>query len=279
MSRVDAAIGDPYRARVVHRSMVVDQPGMRPVVKLMFNLASEGNDFEAGVDIAFRASDVGEQTAAGGLRMYTVESVGKVPFEDTIDVTIYVRAHSDGPESSVARRLCALDQGEFVSLYGPFPYPFYTPTGSRSNMVLIGAGCGMVPFRWLARRLQARKLDWMGKVLMVEGSETGLEHLYLNQHGADLDQYFDQATQHAFDALKTRYSAMAFDGVQGRKANMAAFWRLLGMGSVYVYVAGYRAVAAALDDEMSRHLRLAGRWQETKSKLVSEGHWLEYLYD
>ena len=77
--------------------------------------------------------------------------------------------------------LLALAQGDSVPVFGPYRYPFYPPMGSRSNMVMIGAGCGMVPFRWLAHKVHGRGLDWMGKVLMLEGPETGLEQLYMNE--------------------------------------------------------------------------------------------------
>ena len=114
---------------------------------------------------------------------------------------------------------------------------------------------------------------------MLEGPQTGLEHLYMNEHGADQDQYFDAATQRAFDALKTRYSATALDRAESTTANMDALWRLMGQGSVFVYLAGYRGVAQAMDEAMAHHLRLSGRWQEAKAALVSAGHWLEFLYD
>jgi hypothetical protein len=144
---------------------------------------------------------------------------------------------------------------------------------------MIGAGCGMVPFRWLAHKIQGRKLDWMGKVLMLEGDESGVDRLYLNRPGIDQDQYFDNVTQRAFEALKTRYSATASDTLASPAANRDALWRLMGQGHVYVYLAGYRSIAEALDRAMSDHLRLPGRWEEAKADLVRSGHWLEFLYD
>jgi len=279
MSRPDAAIDDPIVARVVHRSAVVDQAGCRPVIKLMFNLLPHGRRFDAGTDIGFLMPGFAAEDVQHGLRRYSIESVGEVPFEESIDVTIYVRDHGLSDETGVAHQLTGLGLGDTVSVYGPFTYPFYPPMGSRSNMILIGAGCGMVPFRWLAHKVQERKLDWMGKVLMLEGPETGLENLYLNEPGEDQDQYFDAATQRAFEALKTRYSATALDHARSPTAHMDAMWRLMGQGGVYVYLAGYSSVAAAMDEAMSQHLRLPGRWHEAKIALVNDGHWLEYLYD
>jgi NAD(P)H-flavin reductase len=164
-------------------------------------------------------------------------------------------------------------------VFGPFPNPFYAPMGSRSNLIMIGAGTGMVPFRWLARKIQARRLDWMGKVLMLEGSETGIDELYLNRSLIDAGQYFDDTSRRAFEALKTRYSAVASDMAPDPAELRDALWRLMGQGSVYVYLAGYSDIAEALDQAMDAHLRLPGRWAEAKEALKRDGHWLEHLYE
>ena len=275
MSKADETVQEPIVAQVVHRSVVMENAAGRRVIKLMFNLLPQNRRFEAGSNIGFQAPAAGD----AGLRLYSIESVGKVPFEDSVDITIYVRDLDKTAGSGMAYQLARMQQGDTLPVYGPFPYPFYPPMGSRSNMILIGAGSGMVPFRWLAHKIQGRQLDWMGKVLMLEGPATGLENLYQNEQGRDQDQYFDGATQRAFDALKTRYSATALDRSGGMQAHMDALWRLMGQGGVYVYLAGYRSVAAAMDQAMADHLRLEGRWEEAKSALVRDGHWLEYLYD
>lgn len=279
MTSPEATIVEPLVARVVHRSVIVGQAGAGPVVKLMFNLMPQGRPFAAGSDVAFLPPGSDGDAGSGGLRRYTIEAVGAVPFEDSIDITIYACEHAGSRDDGVAHWLHTLAQGDTLELYGPFAYPFYPPSGSRSNMILIGAGCGMVPFRQLAHKVQERKLDWMGKVLMLEGPQTGLEHRYLNQQGIDEHQYFDAATYRAFEALKTRYSGTALDVAESREGNMDALWRLMGQGSVYVYLAGYRAVADAMDAAMAAHLRLSGRWQDAKAELLRTGHWQEFLYD
>jgi sulfite reductase alpha subunit-like flavoprotein len=274
MSKPVADYAEPLVAHLVHRSVLVEGPGLSPVLRLMLNVVPDGRRFEPGTDVGFQPPG---QADAAGLRHYTVDAVGEVPFEDSVDLTLHVRDHAN--PSSVAGMLAGLAQGDQVPLYGPFPYPFYAPMGSRSNMILIGAGCGMVPFRWLARKVQSRRLDWMGKVLMLHGERTGLEHLYQNDPDGDRDQFFDMVSYRAFEALKTRYSAAALDSTESIERNMEALWRLLGQGSVFVYLAGYRRAAAALDQAMSEHLRLSGRWLDAKADLVKGGHWLEHLYE
>lgn len=275
MTRSSEAPGEPINARVVHSSIISTQASNHPVTKLMLNLARGAATFSAGMEVAIAAPGA---AIPAGLRYFTVEEVGPVPFEDSVDITLYVRGHVGAAGTGMSSFLGMLPVNQEITLYGPFRYPFYPPSGSRSNLILIGAGAGVVPFRWLARKIHARGLDWMGKVLILEGEQTGMDHLYLNHPGINLDQYFDSQSQRAFDALKTRYSATMSDAEQGIEANMDAVWRLLGQPSVYVYRAGYRKIAEAMDAAMDEHLRMPGRWQEAREALIKAGHWQEVLY-
>lgn len=275
MTQPDISMQAPVKARVVHKSVAVSRAGADAVFKLMLNLDPQGQIFEPGVDVALTVEG---DAPAGGLRRYTVESVGEVPFEDSIDITLYVRQHAES-SNGVSAYLLSREPGDTVTIQGPFADPFYPPAGSRSNLIMVGAGLGVVPFRWLARKIQSRGLDWMGKVLMLEGTETGVENLYLNRLSLDEAQYFDEVSRRAFEALKTRYSAVASDAGGGASANRDALWRLMGQGQVYVYLAGYRHIAEAFDKSMEQHLRLPGRWSEAKAALKQTGHWREYLYD
>ena len=42
MHKPDATVDSPVVARVVHRSVIVDELGTMPVVKLMFNIDPQG---------------------------------------------------------------------------------------------------------------------------------------------------------------------------------------------------------------------------------------------
>ena len=59
MNKPDATVEGPIVARVVHRSVLFDQPGQRPVIKLMLNLAPQGRPFVSGADVGFAAPGVG----------------------------------------------------------------------------------------------------------------------------------------------------------------------------------------------------------------------------
>ncbi len=274
MNQPSGSVVNITTARVVQNSEVSPPGALHTVNKLMLNIMPNDEVYEPGMDVAFKRDGDG-----AGWHHYTVEQIGEVPFEGSIDLTLYIRQQDPAQSSGVSAWLCGLETGEQIEMSGPCRYPFYPPNGSRSNIIMIGAGAGMVPFRWLARKIQNRGLDWMGKVLMLNGAQTGLDEIYLNDSEKDLDQYFDHESFRAFEALKTRYSATAIGSKANVEAHAAALWQLLGQGSVYVYLAGYRDVIERFDQAMQEHVRMPGRWEAEKTRLMRNGHWQQFLYD
>ena len=70
MRKADETVQKPIVARVVHRSVLVDDAAGRRVIKLMFNLLPQDRRFEVGADIGFMASAGGD----AGMRMYSISS-------------------------------------------------------------------------------------------------------------------------------------------------------------------------------------------------------------
>ena len=60
MSKADETVQEPIVARVVHRSVVMENAAGRRVIKLMFNLLPQNRRFEAGSNIGFQAPAAGD---------------------------------------------------------------------------------------------------------------------------------------------------------------------------------------------------------------------------
>ncbi|MGB5317047.1 MAG: hypothetical protein WBN56_13680, partial [Robiginitalea sp.] len=100
--------------------------------------------------------------------------------------------------------LCNRKKGDEITVTGPFQLPFKVPQDKSANLILIGMGTGIAPFRSFIKHIYKDVKDWEGKIRLFYGARSGLELLYLNDKDGDLTNYYDEATFEAFHALSPR---------------------------------------------------------------------------
>ena len=182
----------------------------------------------------------------------------------------------DGTSSNY---LCDLKQGDKLIITGPYGYAFAVPDDKDANLILIGAGTGIAPFRAFVKHIYHDVKDWRGKVRLFYGAHTGLELFYMNEHRDDFEQYYDEDTFEAFSALSPRPNwadPIAWDyALEGRSEEIL---EMLDDPKTYVYVAGLVDVRDELDEVFSRMTGSSERWQQRRAELVAGGRWTELLY-
>lgn len=179
----------------------------------------------------------------------------------------------------VSNYLCDLTPGEEVHLTGPFGAAFPVPEDRAANVVMIGMGTGIAPFRTLVKRIYDAPEEWEGQVRLFHGAKTGLDLLYMNDENADLGLYMSRETFKAIEALSPRPhfgEPVALD--QALEANGDEVWRMLQTDSAYVYIAGLRQIESQLDKAFVRLAGSESAWRERKDALVMAGRWRELLY-
>ncbi len=180
---------------------------------------------------------------------------------------------------TVSSWLCDLREGETVDLTGPFGNAFPIPENPDANLILIGQGTGIAPFRTLVQRLYENPESWTGEIRLFHGAKTGLELLYNNDENADLGLYMQHKTFKAIQALSPKPhfgEPAAMD--QALTDNAADIWALLESPNTYVYVAGLRQMNAQLDRAFAEMAGSPESWASTKDGLVSANRWRELLY-
>ena len=100
--------------------------------------------------------------------------------------------------------LCDRREGDVITINGPFGIPFEVPRTGATDLLLIGMGTGIAPFRALIKHIYQDVKDWQGRVRLFYGAQSGLELLYMNEEKDDFSQYYDRATFEAFQALSPR---------------------------------------------------------------------------
>ncbi len=175
--------------------------------------------------------------------------------------------------------LCDRKPGDEVTITGPFELPFVVPEDKNSNLILIGMGTGIAPFRAFVKNIYRNVKDWKGRIRLFYGARSGLELLYLNDKDGDLTNYYDEETFEAFHALSPRphwSDPIALD--KAIEARAAEIVEMLSQANTHIYVAGYEKIRDMLDKAFSNILGSKEKWETRKAELVAGKKWAEVIY-
>ena len=175
--------------------------------------------------------------------------------------------------------LCDRKVGDKVTITGPFSLPFVVPKDKSSNLILIGLGTGIAPFRAFIKHIYKNVKNWKGKIRLFYGARSGLELLYLNDKDGDLTNYYDHDTFKAFHALSPRphwSDPIALDSAIEERA--AEILEMLSQNNTHIYVAGYDEIRGMLDKAFSKIMGSKDKWVTRKAELVAGKKWAEIIY-
>jgi len=175
--------------------------------------------------------------------------------------------------------LCDAEPGKRITITGPYRSPFKIPSDDRSNLLMIGTGTGVAPFRSFVQEIYREKGAWRGKVRLYYGARSGMDLLYGNDADGDLSNYYDEASFKAFGAIISRPLASESDTLKAAmKDHAAEVLELMRDPATHVYLAGLGKVSKTFDKIMEKEAGGAGSWAEFKEDLRTQGRWSELIY-
>ena len=153
------------------------------------------------------------------------------------------------------------------------------PSNSTDNILMIGTGTGIAPFRAFIQNIFQQKGQWQGKVRLFFGAKSGMDTLYMNDQNKDLALYFDEKTFQAFYGIATRPLSSENDGLdESIEHNAREIWSMVQKSNTYIYLAGLKDVSLKFDEKMAVQAGSEESWNELKDKLRQEGRFSELLY-
>jgi ferredoxin--NADP+ reductase len=175
--------------------------------------------------------------------------------------------------------LCDAVPGDRVSITGPYGSHFHVPAEDTSNLLMVGAGTGIAPFRAFIRYIYEERGGWKGKVRLFYGAKSGVELLYRNEFNKDMALYYDMQSFRAFEVVSAR---PAFDVPPAIdtliEENRGEVWEMMQDPKTYVFLAG---LAGTADKFQKAMVKLAGSkdaWREKRAELIQQGRYAELLY-
>lgn len=275
-----------YTATVLKTEPITEEGAEVEVRELVMEVDKPGFSFEVGQSIGVLVE--GEPAFGKPLhhRLYTVADTPETQPDDKPEITIVVRRCSYIDEYSGeeyigvnSNFLCDRKPGDEVTITGPFGIPWTVPEDKHANLVLIGMGTGIAPFRAFVKHIHRNVPEWRGKIWLLMGAQSGLELLYMNKQRDDFANYYDEDTFEAFKALSPRpewADPIAWDyAIEDRAEEIA---ELLGQESTYVYVAGQKRIRDSLDALFGALTGSTDAWEQKKAGLIAQDRWVELIY-
>ena len=276
---------EPQYVATVLRSEPITEDGSEVEVReLVLEVANHKFDFEIGQSVGVLVEGSGEFGRSVHHRLYTVADTPKVEGNPEITLVVrrcnYIDDYSGEEFVGVnSNFLCDRKPGDEVTITGPFGMPFQVPEDRSANLLLIGLGTGIAPFRALVKHIYSNVGDWKGKVRLLYGAHSGLELLYMNSKRDDFTNYYDEETFEAFKALSPRPNwadPIAWDFAIEDRAD--EIWKLVDDPHTYIYVAGQKAILESLDELFGEMAESEAVWANKKSELIEAGRWAELVY-
>ncbi len=221
------------------------------------------------------------------IRLYSIASPRQTGDPQSTELSICVRRCFYIDEISGERYpgvasnyLCDLAPGEKIQIAGPYGRAFLAPRDTSSNLLMIGVGTGIAPFRAFIKRIYDQNTEWKGEARLFYGGQTGMDTLYMNDENSDLSNYYDKESFKAFEFLSPRPHAGEPEDLERTLLdNAKETWALMQDPKTYVYVSGLARLEEKLDSAFAGIAGSEATWQTQKEQLISSGRWATLFYD
>ncbi len=275
-----------FAATVLSSTRITADDADAEIREMVLEVDRSNFDYQPGQSIGLLVPGPHEMGQDYHFRLYSIADTPAKSGDGKPHVTIAVRrcAYIDDfsgerYDGVASNYLCDRGVGDTIEITGPYGYAFEVPEDRDANLILIGAGTGIAPFRAFVKHIYNDIGDWRGKVRLFYGAHTGLELVYMNEHRDDFTQYYDEETFEAFKAVSPKPNwadPIAWDyALEERSAEILD---MLDDPNTHVYVAGLKDVREQLDKVFSDMMGSEERWQRRRAELVAGGRWTELLY-
>ncbi len=285
---VNASIQElgPVSEAIVTDSVRITPPERDEVRRIRLRIEDPAFRFSVGQSIGVVVPGPHPMGNQFHMRRYSIASGHTDHQGDEIELELLVRRCFYVDEVSgeqypgiASHFLCDADKGQRITITGPYRSPFRIPTDENANLLMIGTGTGVAPFRAFVQELYRKKGTWKGQVRLYYGARNGMDLLYGNDAEGDLTNYYDAASFKAFGALISRPRVSDADIMKATvKDHATEVWALMQEPATHVYLSGLGKVAKAFDQVMEGVAGGAGTWAEFKKRLRAQGRWSELIY-
>ena len=286
MNLTEYDISHPYQATVVRSDRITDEK-TDEVRHITLNVADATFHHLEGQSIGVLVPGPHPFGNPHHLRLYSIASSRQGEGLNMAEISLCVRRCFYIDEVSGERfpgiasnYLCDAKPGDIIRLTGPYGRHFIPPRDLNSNILMIGIGTGIAPFRAFLKHIYEERRGWKGKVRLFYGARTGMDLLYMNDRNNDLALYYDQETFRAIEAFSPRPHADAPEDIErSLRENKDEVATMIRDKRTFVYVSGLSRLEESLDTTLTDLLSPDLAWTALKQEMIAQGRWATLFYE
>lgn len=279
-------VSTTFEGKVLESTRITPEDSPDEVRHIVLEVDKGEFHFKLGQSVGLLIPGPHEFGNENHFRLYSVASTEKGEKPGTSTMSLCVRrcfyideVNGERYPGVASNYLCDLQPGDKVTLTGPYGIAFTLPEDPTANILMIGMGTGIAPFRAFVKHIYDEVGEWKGKVRLFYGAKRGMELLYMNDQKNDLGNYYDKETFKAFEAVSPRpHLNEPIDLERTLSENASEVWEMLQDPNTYVYVAGLEQVSDMLDKALAKMAGADEKWLRLKKHLIACDRWAELIY-
>ncbi|MFK5985079.1 MAG: oxidoreductase [Pseudomonadota bacterium] len=277
---------EPSLQAIIRSSTRITDESTDEVRELVISIDEPSFRYKEGQSIGVVVPGKDEFGCENHTRKYSIANGMQDSAEEGAEITIIVKRcfyidDFSGEEypGRASNYLCDAKVGDSITITGPYRNPFNMPTDKNANILMIGTGTGIAPFRSFIQSIYNQEGNWNGQIRLFYGAKTGLDLLYMNDVNDDISNYYQEATFKAYKALADRPLAGEEKGLENSlKSNLDEAWELMNQSNTYVFVSGLTKISSSLDLIMGHAAGSKEDWKTLKKNMIKEKRWSTLIY-
>ncbi len=279
----------PYLGACLSNDELVAEGGIGTVKHLKFDISEGDLHYLEGQSIGIIPDGEDEKGKPHKLRLYSIASTkhGDDVNDETISLCVRQLEYKD-PETDeqvygvCSSFLCNLDVGQKVKITGPVGKEMLLADDPNANIVMMGTGTGIAPFRAYLWRMfkdkeRAANPDYQfnGKAWLIFGIPKTENILYKEELEEIQSEYPDNFELTYAISREQKNSEGGRMYIQHRVAEHAErLWKMVQQDNTYVYICGLKGMEDGIDEAMAAEASKAGvDWSEYRRTLKKAHKW------
>ncbi|MEM6450291.1 MAG: ferredoxin-NADP reductase [Cyanobacteria bacterium P01_D01_bin.105] len=280
---------NPYVGTCLSNGELVQEGGIGTVKHLKFDLSEGDLHYLEGQSIGIIPDGTDEKGKPHKIRLYSIASTQHGDDVDDKTVSLCVRQlEYKDPETGenvqgvCSTFLCNLDVGQKVKITGPVGKEMLLADDPEANIVMMGTGTGIAPFRaYLWRMFKDREREanpdyqFNGKAWLIFGIPKSENILYREELEEMQAKYPDNFEITYAISREQKNSEGGRMYIQHRVAeNAERLWKMVQDEKTYVYICGLKGMEDGIDEAMAAEAAKDGvEWSDYRRTLKKAHRW------